>query len=121
VLSYSGRTEEYDLTSKCFPYLDYFAAPSHERTNWALGLGIPMFILHPIIGTFSPLNRNILLNNKTALDIDTMEKAVNFSSVLLNLRRDSILVYMAENGIKKYPIDGFIKTAGYIADELTVA
>ena len=109
------------LTAKYFPNLDYFAAPSHERTNWSLGLGIPMFILHPVIGTFSPLNREILLKSKTAVDVDTMEKAVSFSSMLSNLQRGGILSNMAEKGIGKYPVDGFVRAAEFISDELTVA
>jgi len=31
--------------------LDIFVAPSHEYTNWAIGLGLPMLALFPIIGS----------------------------------------------------------------------
>ena len=32
------------MTSALFDHFDFFMAPSHERTCWAFGLGLPMFI-----------------------------------------------------------------------------
>ncbi|MCH7948576.1 MAG: hypothetical protein IIC66_12350, partial [candidate division Zixibacteria bacterium] len=58
---YADRKTETELVCRFFDKLDFFVAPSHERSNWAMGLGLPMFILEPAIGPFSPLNREILL------------------------------------------------------------
>ncbi|PKK83844.1 MAG: hypothetical protein CVT49_06225 [candidate division Zixibacteria bacterium HGW-Zixibacteria-1] len=116
--SYSSRSEEIELTNRLFSYFDYFVAPSHERTNWALGLGLPMFIVHPIVGTFSPLNRQILLDNRVAADIDSDKKGADFSSVLMDLNKEGILAGMARNGFGKYNVDGFQKIAKHLAGEL---
>ena len=118
--SYSSRPDEDRLTVKLFRFIDYSVAPSHERTNWALGLGLPMFILHPTIGTFSPLNRQLMLENKVALDIENDEKAVGFKSILPSLNKQGILAGMARGGFGKYDIFGFGKTADHLAGELMV-
>lgn len=120
VFSHSNRPEEDRLVTELFPLLDYLVAPSHERTNWALGMGLPMFILHPIIGTFSPLNRQILLEHKVALEIKNDEKAADFKSILPGLNKQGILAGMARGGFGKYDIFGFRKTADHLAGELMV-
>jgi len=119
-ISYESRDELDELSARISPHFDYIVAPSHEKTNWALGLGLPIFILHPIIGTFSPLNRKILVDSKTAFDIDTFEKASGFSSILMRLKNDGILRKMATNGFGRNEIDGFLKIASFLVDELTV-
>ena len=63
IVLYTNREEENRATETLFENFDYFVSPSHERTNWALGLGLPMFLLHPLIGPFSPINREILIKN----------------------------------------------------------
>lgn len=118
---YASRRQENELTANLFRHLDYFVAPSHERTNWAVGLGIPMFILHPLIGTFSPLNREFLLKQGVAVDIDTDHKAGDFASLLLKIRDDGILLTMAQNGFGKYRINGFERIANLLADDLMQA
>jgi len=115
---YNNRPEENKLTNSLFKYFDYFAAPSHERTNWAVGLGLPMFILHPVIGTFSPLNRQFLLKRNVAIDIDTDQKAGDFADMLSKLEGDGTLVKMAQNGFNKYNIDGFEKIAENLLNEI---
>lgn len=115
---YKNRLEENNLTYSLYKDFDYFAAPSHERTNWAVGLGLPMFILHPLIGTFSPLNRQFLLNSNVVFDIDTDQKAINFAAILSKLGSDGILLKMAQNGFNKYNIDGFEKIAANLLNEL---
>jgi len=118
IITYNSRNEENEITEKLFRYFDYIAAPSHERSNWALGLGLPLFILHPIIGTFSPLNRKLMLDHETACDIDSATKAADFSSILMHLKKEGILENMARNGYEKYSIDGFVKCARFLAGEM---
>ncbi len=102
LVSSTSLIEENQLTSRLFRLLDYFVAPSHERTSWAVGLGIPMFILHPVIGPFSPLNRQFLLDNKVADDLDTAVKADKFAGILEQLFGNGTMPEMATNGFGKY-------------------
>jgi hypothetical protein len=119
VVVFQSRREENELTARYFQHFDYFVAPSHERTNWAVGLGIPMFVLHPIIGTFSPLNHEFLLGHRVAVDIDSDDKARNFAAMLRGLREEGKLLAMAQNGFGKYRIDGFKAVSKVIASDLT--
>jgi hypothetical protein len=106
-VQFNNREGESCRAIYLFDNFDYIVAPSHERTNWAAGLGLPMFILHPIIGTFSPLNREFLLDNKVAIDIDTGAKAARFASILAGAARSGLLSAMAQNGFGRYSINGF--------------
>jgi hypothetical protein len=116
---FRNRREENDLSAECFRYFDYFAVPSHERTNWAVGLGLPMFVLHPIIGTFSPLNHEFLMRHGAAVDIDSDKKARDFTALLTGLRNENRLTAMARNGFGRYEINGFRTVAGAIVNDLT--
>ena len=115
---YSGREKENDCTAALFKYFDYLVAPSHERTNWAVGLGLPMFILHPIIGPFSPLNREFLIDSRVAKDLKTDDEAANFCSILQQSIKDKSLLYMAQNGFGKHQLEGFRSIAKHLADNL---
>lgn len=108
LVSSASRREESRLTAQLFPYFDYFVAPSHERTNWALGLGLPMFILLPTIGPFAPLNREILLSSGVAEDLGLTGA---------RLERGQLLK-MASSGWGNYPIDGFAQIADYITERI---
>lgn len=116
--SFDNRQQEHDYTLKLFRHLDYFVAPSHERTNWAAGLGLPMFVLHPIIGSFSPLNHKFLLENGLAADLHDDYSASNFADMLNQLRISGSLEKMAMNGHDKYDIWGFRNIVKYIIDDL---
>ncbi len=115
-VSFSNRYEENEITCTIFEYLDYFVAPSHERTNWAVGLGLPMFILHPLIGTFAPLNRNFLIKQGVAIDLDSDKSASRFAELLSKVRGDGILYSMAQNGFGKFEMDGFHRIAGRLVN-----
>jgi len=115
---YTDRKKESDCTAALFKYFDYFVAPSHERTNWAVGLGLPMFILHPTIGPFSPLNREYLIECLVARDLKTDEDAVNFGSILRQSIKDRSLLYMAQNGFGKHQLNGFSTIAAHLLGNL---
>ncbi len=112
MIAFRDREQEHEWTIKLFRYFDYFVAPSHERTNWAAGLGIPMFILHPIIGTFSPLNHKFLLEKGLAYDLEN--ESFDFAKTLGDLRESGRLEDMAINGFGKYSISGFRNIAQYL-------
>ncbi|HDR00060.1 MAG TPA: hypothetical protein ENN51_07250, partial [candidate division WOR-3 bacterium] len=57
LVSEPTRRAENARTAELLPELDLAVAPAHERVNWAVGLGLPMFLLEPDIGPFAPLNR----------------------------------------------------------------
>jgi len=110
-VTHKDRADENRVTAKLFKYLDFIIAPSHERTNWAAGLGLPMFILHPVIGTFAPLNREFLLENGVAIDVESRKLAGQFARRISKLRDSGKLIEMMQNGFDRYSIDGFEKVA----------
>ncbi len=114
MVSFIDREEEDRYTEKLFEYFDYFVSPSHERTNWALGLGIPMFILNPSVGPFSPINKDILINIEVAKEILNDNTADIFSEKLKQLSDSGDLIRMAKNSFGKCQLDGF----GQICDSL---
>ncbi len=107
MIVHNGWDEENKFVDTLFEYFDYLVSPSHERTNWALGLGIPMFVLHPLIGPFSPINKDILIDNDVAKEILDDKMADNFGEYLKKLSTDGDLIRMAKNGFEKYSLDGF--------------
>ncbi len=88
------------------PELDVFVAASHERTNWAVGLGLPLFALRPLIGPFARRNYDFALAHKVALPLN-QDAAGDFGRTVRRLRDDGTMARMAQNGFGKYPIDGF--------------
>ncbi len=104
---YDGRRELNQLTERLFGGFDYVMAPSHERTNWALGLGLPMFVVDPPLGSFSPLNRQFLLTCSVAKIISDQGQASGFGETLARLRRSGELRAMAEAGWRRFDTQGF--------------
>lgn len=111
---FDTRAEEERLTAEWFSDFDYFVAPSHERTNWALGLGLPMFIVRPPIGPFSPLNDLKLTKSGVAVPIDNLDDAAKFAEILAGLRSEGRMAEMARAGWKPDDISGFRTAAEYI-------
>jgi hypothetical protein len=114
IVQHASRREENLLTAQLFPVFDYFAAPSHERTNWALGLGLPMFIVGPTIGPFAPLNRDHLLHAGVAGQIESNLEATDFGSNLQRLRSTGRLDEMSDAGWDKLDIRGFDNIAQFL-------
>lgn len=108
---YGGRRELNQLTERLFRSVDYFVAPSHERTNWALGLGLPMFVVDPPLGSFSPLNREFLLANRVARAVDNQRAAASFGQTLGKLHEAGELRAMAEAGWGRFETRGFFNIA----------
>ncbi|HUV31356.1 MAG TPA: hypothetical protein VMY05_09740 [Acidobacteriota bacterium] len=111
LVTYSSRREEASLSSKLFPLFDYLVAPSHERTNWALGLGLPMFAVGPTIGPFAPRNMQVLLDHGVAEMLDSSAAARELGPTVHQLRESGRLAAMAGAGWEKYPINGFERIA----------
>jgi hypothetical protein len=103
------------FTAELFERFDYFVAPSHERTNWALGLGLPMFIVDPPLGSFSPLNREFLLAASVARTLECPAEASGLGVKVSELRRTGGLAEMAEAGWRRFDVRGFFNIAELLA------
>ncbi len=111
--SFDGRAELDRVTAARFPAFDAFASPPHERTQWALGLGLPMFLVGPDIGPFSPLNRAVLREAGVAFELSDPTAARGLGMRLGQLRASGGLVALAEKGWGR-PIDGFAVVASAV-------
>ena len=114
VVSFENRREENLFTGHLFGRFDYFVAPSHERTNWALGLGLPMFAVGPAVGPFAPLNRDKLVKSGVAEEIVDPAAAGRFGRRLHELRSTGALDSMARAGRGKAAIDGFERIVNFL-------
>lgn len=114
IVEFDSRREENALSARLFPSLDYFVGPSHERSNWAVGLGLPLFMVEPCIGPFAPLNRDLLVGLGVGLVVGSESAADQFGSYVLGLRETGHLRQMAERGWGGYGIDGFDKIAEWL-------
>lgn len=117
LLLYENRREETILTSRLFPHFDYFVAPAHERSNWAIGLGLPLFILEPSKGSFAPLNRQLLLEQKVAVSLSSLNHAASLGARADSLRHKGTLREMAEAGYQFRDISGFETIAVYLSEK----
>jgi hypothetical protein len=90
-------------------------APAHERTNWALGLGIPMFIVGPCYGPFAPLNERLLLEAGVARSPDDAGFR-RFGKMLRDMRQQGLLSAMSRAGWGRFNINGFDIMASFLAN-----
>lgn len=114
IVQFANRRDENRLTSHFFSDFDFIVSPSHERSNWAVGLGLPMFITDPPIGPFAPLNRKLLIDSHVAVAIENISDANAFAFRLKKMHIENSLKQMSENGWGKQPINGFQEIVSYI-------
>jgi hypothetical protein len=107
VALYRSRAEETELTGHLFRRFDYFVAPPHERSNWAVGLGLPMFCLDPAIGPFAPLNRELLVRCGVATSISSINDARGLGRTLAQMKPYGDLAAMADAGWGRHDATGF--------------
>ena len=115
VIRAPNRLSENSKVAAIFKSLDLFVAPAHERTNWAVGLGLPLFILEPHIGSYAPLNAKIALQAGVAQSIKTDDDARHLGRTIEQMRRDGRLSSMAGNGYGRTELSGFARCAEIIA------
>ncbi|MCX6844017.1 MAG: hypothetical protein NTX53_17270 [candidate division WOR-3 bacterium] len=99
-----------------FPDLDILVAAAHERTNWAVGLGLPMFALMPNIGPFAAGNFAFAREQGTCVPLDGIAGAVGLDDTIADLRRSGRLAEMARNGWQVHSIDGAARIARALHD-----
>lgn len=121
VAVFDSRKQENELAGRIFDSIDYFVAPAHEHTNWAMGLGLPMLALTPTVGPFAPLNLDLLERAGTALRLDRVTGGGDFASGLAELQTDGRLAEMAVNGWGKHSLDGFERIATYLIEHYGAA
>ena len=100
------RQAETQRTVELLPKTDAFVAASHERTNWAVGLGLPVFVLFPLIGTFASLNFEFAQRQKVAYALDSLQKAKTLGKLISELRQNGQLAQMAQSGFGVHRIKG---------------
>ena len=105
--TYGDRADLNRSTYRHFTALDYFVSPAHERTNWAVGLGLPMFVVDPSIGTFAPRNRELLISHGVAEALPDSAQSEAFGLRLDALWKAGTLAKRSEAGWGQYPIAGF--------------
>jgi len=115
---YRSRADLNARVVRYFDFFDYFAAPAHERTHWALGLGLPMFVLGPHIGPYAPLNYARLVAAGVAGSIESAACALAFGTTLAQICKDGKLAEMAACGCGTLPLDGFAQIARHLADRM---
>ncbi len=117
IVTFASRRELAHRTAQLFPEFDYFVAPAHERSNWALGLGLPMFIIGPEIGSFAPLNREHLISVGVARPLDTINDARDLGTQVNGRHTTDPLIEMAQAGWGRHPINGFEKIAEFLVKQ----
>jgi hypothetical protein len=114
-----GRDRRSTTTAvaQVFPDLDVVVCAAHERTSWAVGLGLPMFALLPNIGPFAEENYTFASGQNVCLPLNDTADAARLGDTIAEHRRTGRLVEMARNGWGRHPING----AETIARELISA
>jgi hypothetical protein len=111
---FDDRRQLDGLTARLFDRFDYFVAPSHERSNWALGLGLPMFVVDPPLGSFSPLNREFVLAASVTATLAGRAESLDFGAKLGELHARGGLAEMARAGWGRFDIRGFVNIAQFL-------
>ena len=109
LVSRKTRQEDTQRAVELIPGLDAFVAASHERTNYAVGLGLPMFVLLPLVGTFAAQNYEFARRQRVMHTVKPMEEARNLGELLAELRRNGQLLQIAKDGFGAHTIAGVNK------------
>ena len=104
------------MTAEHFPRFDAVVSPPHERSNWAVALGMPFFLVGPDIGPFAPRNRSLLLRAGVAAEIPSGSEADRFPEFIAELRTAGRLLRMSEMGAG-VSFRGFERAAQYLVEE----
>ena len=89
-----------------FPDLAVTVCAAHDRTNWAVGRGLPMFALLPNIGPFAADNYTFASGQGACLPLEGNPAAAGLGGTINELRRNGRLVEMARNGWGRHAITG---------------
>lgn len=112
---FRDRADLHGRTMEAFARFDLFVSPPHERTCWAVGLGLPMALIGPDIGPFAPLNRALLLAEGAAIEIRSLREASSFGERVARMARDGALAAMNRRA-EGVDVSGFATIARVLAD-----
>ncbi len=115
IITSRNRAEENRMAANLMEEIDLLVAPAHERTNWAVGLGLPHGILCPHIGSYAPHNAAMALARNVAVEITDDHVAASWGEIASGLRDTGRLVTMATSGYGCTAIDGFSQAADIVA------
>jgi len=118
IVQSKSRQEENQKTARLANSIDIMVATAHERTNWAVGLGLPIFVLFPLIGTYAQMNYNFARNLGVAEPILTIQDARNLGAKIIEMQKNNLLAQMARKGFSYYPLTGASKIADYLISSL---
>jgi len=113
------RQAETERAIELVPVLDAFVAAAHERTNWAVGLGLPMWVLFPHIGTFAAENWEFATSRGVSRPVRTDAEARAFGTAIQAARADGDLALMARRGFGHLPIEGAHRIAELALGEIS--
>jgi hypothetical protein len=117
IVGFEGRAELDQVTAERFPELDAVVSPPHERSNWAVALGVPFLLVGPDLGPFAPRNRSLLLRSGVAAEIESVAAARQLAATVDGLRSSGRLLKMSELGAG-LPFRGFERAADLLIEEL---
>jgi len=120
LILYDSREQLERRTQHLFKFFDYIVTPAHERTNWAVGLGLPMFVVTPDIGPFAPRNHELMRRHKVSHALDNLQSASEFADALSSLRHSGELARMADPADAPRKLDGFNRAASEIRSRVGV-
>lgn len=113
VICSDSRQSETARSCADFARFDVMVAAAHERINWALGLGLPMFALLPHIGPFARENFAFAAAQGVCLLLD---EPATFGSRLTDLLRSGRLHAMARAGWGRHAVSGAAAVAASLLD-----
>ena len=116
IVGFAGRDELDRVTRERFRAFDVVISPPHERSNWAVALGLPFLLVGPDIGPFAPANRSILLRAGVAAEIESLDEARALPARLSEWRAAGRLRSMAEAGCG-VSFRGFDRAAELLVEE----
>jgi len=73
-----------------------------------------MFILEPQIGSFAPLNRDLLISEGVAIAVESLREADRLGQSVESMRAAGSLERMARAGWNRRRIDGFASIADFL-------
>lgn len=96
------------------PMLDLLVGASHEYTNWAIGLGLPLLTLFPMIGSYALENFNFMQMQGVSYPIKTDDDAKKINEIVHNLLSSGMLLSMVEHGFNRFDISGTMKIVQWL-------
>ncbi|MDH5683061.1 MAG: hypothetical protein OEZ20_01120 [candidate division WOR-3 bacterium] len=117
VVMSKSRQEENQRTAELMSQIDVMVAAAHERTNWAVGVGLPMFVLYPLIGTYARPNFEFALNQGVSNPLKTIGDAKTLGDKLIRMHKNNTLIKMVQRGFSEYSLDGVQLTTRYLINK----